>query len=422
MNEEKKQNQLSAKKILSLIPFAVVTFLICVIIWQSYKVQTERLGDLTVSLFAKVLRDQHEEIATGYGLKDTVYHEELAPYRNRMNEIIDDKTLMHDTDFLKTKTEETLTKFGEDEWAWPTKLIELHQNKYDRAESVQFFTNWGFRLSIIIYVIIGFLAIRLLLFWFSHFKLNRDEFNVSIEHFNDSMGFEFLHPFVDKVSFYRQKVIEIEDNRLDKEESLSNLLVRIGLIGTLFGLAMAFYTAASSFPQDAGAVYRELSTKEQVVTGLIQTIMNYSFAIVTSLAAYSLAFCLHIIGSVFRQDSNYIQHFDDIAGGILAGVVPVKNPLWGKIEEILERIDVEGQIESFLKEMKEELSKQLNEVKLKIEELNTHLSSMQDDVKGRSIKEKLEALEQEITDLKDAIARINKKLTAIDEAASRKYE
>jgi len=94
---------------------------------------------------------------------------------------------------------------------------------------------------------------------------------------------------------YRKLVLDYANG---SETIISNglyILITMGIIGTFLGLALAFYSASQSFPPTGiSASVADDNIKAMAVSGLIQTIYNYSYAILTSLLAYTLSIILRV--------------------------------------------------------------------------------------------------------------------------------
>ncbi|MBZ0265922.1 hypothetical protein K8I28_14785 [bacterium] len=127
-----------------------------------------------------------------------------------------------------------------------------------------------------------------------------------------------------------------EVGALESEEDFwSTLLIRMGLIGTLWGLGLAFISAAMSFPgQNLKDIMVESGALETALFGLIQTIYSYGFAVATSFVAYLIALGFRVSMKFIKPD--FMKQYDDYVGAELAIISEFSKE---QLEEIRKNIE-----------------------------------------------------------------------------------
>lgn len=290
--------------------------------------------------------------------------------------------------------------------------------------------SWGSKISVIFYGIIFILVfISLIHIVFNSPRIqkkNIKDIELRVKNFT---GFA-LSDTIENISYVKELAKEYDTSIIEKTNRYLNNLINLGLLGTLFGLALAFYTAASSFPSDLERVLETEENKTVVILGLIQTIYNYSFAVITSLVAYSLATCLRVINSsIFTSavkklneliDKNkligprviMIERIITDTVKILVEQIPTKEVLKEKIEMINSYIT---NIISYLKEDLENIRNSISQLNNKVNNMNNSMNEEYENMKNRitQLEIVMRQFEMIIKELSDSGAKLGRKIENI---------
>jgi len=233
-------------------------------------------------------------------------------------------------------------------------LINANEIAMDNARKIGMITSTASILSAGIYILIYVVGIYAFIFitFISHLKSKTIDDELLSE-FSRAMNAVSLVPSIDPVRYYRERASEISQSRRDDKSSFISYLSNLGLLGTLFGLAVAFYTAASSFPAELKEVFGSNESQIIVVGGLIQTIYNYSFAVITSLVAYSMAMCLRLIIGADR--TGIVKLFDEMAAKKMneldTSSGATEMAIVEYVRQIVKGTDIEGRLKGALSDI-----------------------------------------------------------------------
>ena len=170
-----------------------------------------------------------------------------------------------------------------------------------------------------------------------------NDYQVSLENFKKMSSDPHKYASIDPVGYNRTIIIERDEKKRADEDEKFNRIVNLGLIGTLVGLALAFYAAAASFPADVAESMKTNASQAAVVTGLIQSIYSYSFAVISSLVAYSVVLSMKYLREVLTID--YVKRFDeDVEQIFFAAVASPSDPLFSGIDATVNRYKQDIQV------------------------------------------------------------------------------
>ncbi len=312
--------------------------------------------------------------------------------------------------FLKTKSIKSRIDSAinnSDQWK-EGRYLENAKKDYDSAKDTEKVAKFGFVISLLVYGLIFIYAFKILIFWHNYGL----KFNNKLDDIQKDMDtickINSNTPSIEYANYFRLLIVEREDILLGKSETYSGLLTRLGLIGTLFGLAMAFYSAGSSMPVDI-SIGMDENAKKLITSGLVQTIMNYSFSVVTSLVAYTFAFCLHILGGHVQRNYSYIDKYDSY---VLSYLKSANGTI--TIEQQKKQVIKETEIENAIKEM---LTAFRTGIAQEIKKVRKHVS----DFKKALVETKNKLEIKEIDELQTSLSKTNKKLNGIDDAMKKAY-
>jgi hypothetical protein len=167
-----------------------------------------------------------------------------------------------------------------------------------------------------------------------------ESFSKKIKNMLNMLRNGFLHSTFDPVGYYRTVVIDEQDRVRFEEDEKFTPMVNIGIIGTLVGLALAFYSAAANFPAEISKSFTVVDAQTAVASGLIQSIFNYSFAVMSSLVAYLVVGTMKPIRAALSSD--FVEEFDKLINEVMIGSVESKcgvgDDLHAQIEDCRKRV------------------------------------------------------------------------------------
>jgi len=299
---------------------------------------------------------------------------------------------------------------------------EEHLNKYEKekgeAEKAIRITLWGSKISYGIYFVIFFIVgLSFVQIVCCSPRRSKSKAREIINEFNTWLLSPSLIASLNPISYYKELANEADAGEGIKVNVLLNHLTNMGLLGTLFGLALAFYTAASSFPLDIEHALETGENKTMVITGLIQTIYNYSFAVITSLVAYSLAMCLRIINNASRVSISKL--FGDNAFKLIRSASIPVGALAGDIEKTVERMVEQAKVKEHIEEaligvnsyitgMSEAVEEEIKETRRKFDELTKSTQTATEE--NKTLLKRIKQLEEELMKLTAASAVLRNKI------------
>lgn len=221
--------------------------------------------------------------------------------------------------------------------------VEVLLNKYQEAKSE---SSWFFN---IIHHITGLIYwfIAAVVFIFIIVINNIIGKNKEIEkNYNNYFGKEREKENIDS-DFYNSFIDYVVYHDEDSFQLLGNInmwIVRLGIIGTLIGIMMAFIDL-----QSALSLYNIMASFEELkelqyslfLTSVIFSIKGNAFAIISSLAAHSVSFFLNIAMTILSQYSLQKKILDKFNTSITKTVsnLPKIETNFSSIEKILGRIE-----------------------------------------------------------------------------------
>ena len=329
--------------------FFVVLALTLVIAINFYFEQAESLEVVSMGQFRKIVKDLLDETTSGAGLTGDLGEINIDRLREELTRLQDPEIRLKEISTVLVEKVDQIKIMG-----GSALVVGKYRAHLKKANEIRVVTFFGSYLSGAMYALIYFLALFTFVYILFISPGRRSKrVDELFKGFDSVMSGSTLIPSIDPLSFYRTRAIELNESSITKENGFINYLANLGLLGTLFGLALAFYTAASSFPTDLSSVFGSNESQLIVVSGLIQTIFNYSFAVITSLVAYSLALCLRILRGATKI--SILKDFDKKAYDkmILLDYSrgATERAIVTYIKEIVSKVDLEGRLKSILDDL-----------------------------------------------------------------------
>lgn len=315
------------------------------IVYIFYQEQNRSLAEVGIQQLRRVLGEMHDEATKGRGVRGGMGRD-VEGIRGTLADL---KKADYPADVLSQRLHELLVLMRST--GAEADLLNRFSGEIERGDQIRVITTWGNNLSTVIYLLIFGLAVYTFFFVLLFAERGRkSRLEGIIGAFRSSLASVSLTPGVDPVTYYRTRVEELNAESIGKENAYILHLNALGLLGTLFGLTLAFYVAASAFPRDLSSVFGSNESQQVVVGGLVQTIYNYAFAVITSLVAYSQSMTLRLLRGARKSNvlAEFDKHVQDALSRVDVRTGATERAIVAYIQEIVARSDIEERLKFVL--------------------------------------------------------------------------